>query len=83
MKYLLSAVLAMAFLTPALAAEFYVVQNPSTKSCTVVNQKPADSSVVVMGNGKVYTTRTEAETAVKTICTETTGSSNTTTTIHR
>jgi len=80
MKYVLGTALALALVTPALADQFYIVENPSTKKCTVVEQKPADTSVVVMGNGRVYTTRSAAESAVKTICTESTGSSTTTTT---
>lgn len=81
MKYILGAVVSIALLTPALADEFYVVQNPTTKDCTVTEQKPADSKTIVMGNGHVYTSRSEAQSAVKTVCTEsTTGSSTSTTT---
>ena len=53
--------------TPALAQTFYVVQDTKTKKCTVVEQKPTVSTTVVVGDGKVYTTRAEAEGAVKTI----------------
>ena len=53
--------------TPALAQEFYVVQDTSTKRCTVVDQKPTTTTTVVVGDGKVFKTRTEAESAVKTI----------------
>lgn len=63
---LAAAVLAVAAL-PALAQTFYVVQDKSTKKCTVVEQKPASETVVIVGDGKVYTTRAEAEAAVKTI----------------
>jgi len=80
MKYLLGAALSVALLTPALADEIYVVQNPTTKDCTVTAQKPTDSKTIVMGNGHVYTSRTEAEGAIKTVCTETTGNSTSTTT---
>jgi hypothetical protein len=54
---------------PALAQaqEFYVVQDTSTKRCTVVAQKPATTTTVIVGEGKVFKTRTEAEAAVKTI----------------
>ena len=70
MKALLGAVLIAAFVTPAFAAdEFYVVQDNSTKKCMIVDKKPESTvttTTVVGGNGKVYTTRTEAESAMKT-----------------
>jgi hypothetical protein len=50
----------------AQAAEFYVVQDSSTKRCTIVDKKPTATTTVVVGNG-VYKTRTEAETAMKTV----------------
>ena len=77
MKYALGVILTTALITPALSQQFYIVQNPSTKQCTVVEEKPTDTSVVVMGN-RVYTSRSEAQSAVRTVCTETTGSGGTT-----
>jgi hypothetical protein len=56
-----------AIATPALAQQFYVVQDSSTKKCTIVEQRPTTSTMVVVGDGKVYTSRAEAEGAVKTI----------------
>ncbi|MES2601966.1 MAG: hypothetical protein V4602_14265 [Pseudomonadota bacterium] len=55
----------------AQAAAFYVVQDTSTKRCTIVDQKPTATTTVVVGDGKVFTTRTEAEAGMKTmkICT--------------
>ncbi|WP_424631985.1 hypothetical protein [Bradyrhizobium sp. SYSU BS000235] len=50
----------------AQATEFYVVQDSSTKRCTIVDKKPTTTTTVVVGNG-VYKTRTEAETAMKTV----------------
>jgi hypothetical protein len=73
MKALVGAVLIAAFATPALAAdEFYIVQDTSTKKCTIVDKKPTTTTMTVVGgDGKVYKTRTEAEGAMKTekICT--------------
>ncbi len=56
--------------TPALA-DFYVVQDTSTKRCTIVEQKPTTTTTVVVGGG-TFTSRTEAETAMKkvTTCTQ-------------
>ena len=67
MKKLIAATLAIAFVTPALAAEFYVVQDVKTKRCTIVDKKPTVKETVVVGDGKVFTTRTEAETGMKSI----------------
>ncbi len=68
MKKLLGAALAVAFVTPALAAEFYVVQDVKTKKCTIVDKKPATTTeTTIVGDGKVFTTRAEAETGMKSI----------------
>jgi len=52
---------------PAFAAEYYVVRDPSTKTCKVVETRPTDKTIVVMGD-KVFVTRDEAEKQVKVIC---------------
>jgi hypothetical protein len=51
----------------ASGGEFYVVQDTSTKKCTIVDKKPTTSTSVVVGDGKVFKTRTEAETGMKAI----------------
>lgn len=66
MKHLVGAVALAAVATPAVAAEFYVVQDASTKRCSIVEQRPTATTTTVIGNG-VYTTRTEAESALKTV----------------
>jgi len=67
-KLLLGAVALVAFVSPSLAqtTEFYVVQDASTKKCTIVDKKPTTKTTVVVGDG-VYKTRTEAESAMKTV----------------
>lgn len=68
MKKILGAALILAFVTPALAAdEFWVVQDVKTKKCTIVDKKPMTTEVTVVGDGKVFKTRTEAETGMKTV----------------
>ena len=54
----------------AMAAEFYVVRDATTKKCTVVETKPTTSTVTVVDNG-TFKTKTEAETGMKTmkVCT--------------
>lgn len=74
MRNLVVSVAAMAIMTGAAyaqAAEFYVVQDTATKKCTIVDKKPTTTTTVIVGDGKVFTTRTEAEAGMKTmkICT--------------
>ena len=60
--------LVAALAAPAFAAdEFYVVQDVKTKKCTIVDKKPVATETTIVGDGKVYTTRTEAETGMKTV----------------
>jgi hypothetical protein len=48
------------------AAEFYVVQDTSTKQCRVVEQKPTGGQIVVVGSGnQAYATEDEADSAMR------------------
>jgi hypothetical protein len=68
MKALIGAMLVAALITPAAADEFYVVRDSTTKKCMIVDKKPATSTTTVVSEGgKVYTTKTEAESAMKTV----------------
>jgi hypothetical protein len=51
----------------AAAAEYYVVQDTATKRCQVVEQKPTSIATVIVGEGKVYASRTEADNAMKSV----------------
>jgi hypothetical protein len=55
----------------AIAAEFYVVRDSTTKKCTVVDTKPTTTTTTVVDNG-TYKTKTEAESGMKTtkVCSE-------------
>jgi hypothetical protein len=66
-KLVVAAAAFAAIATPSLAAEFYVVQDSSTKHCRIVEQRPTGSTVTVVGPGHAYTTRAEAEGAMKTV----------------
>ena len=73
-KLLMIGVLAFAATTvanSAMAAEFYVVRDATTKKCTVVDTKPTTTTTTIVDNG-TYKTKTEAETGMKTtkVCTE-------------
>jgi hypothetical protein len=72
-KFLMIGALAFAASTvaqTAMAAEFYVVRDSTTKKCTVVETKPTSTTTTVVDNG-IYKTKTEAETGMKTtkVCT--------------
>ena len=64
--YVIGAALLFTLTAPALAEEYYIVQNPTTKKCTIVTEKPTTTTTIttVLG-GTTYTTRTEAENALK------------------
>jgi hypothetical protein len=74
-KFALSALIAFAA-TSALAQtttvheEYYVVRDPATKKCRIVDQKPTTTTTIV--DHGIFKTRTEAETGMKTmkVCTE-------------
>ena len=65
MKYALCGVALAALVTPALAAnEFYVVQDTSSKKCSIAEQKPTVATSTLVGTA-AYKTQAEAETAMK------------------
>ena len=68
-KLVAAVALVASFAAPAFAAdEFYVAQDVKTKKCTIVDKKPTESSMTVVGpSGTVYKTRAEAETGMKTV----------------
>jgi hypothetical protein len=71
-KKLLSATVAAlgvaAIATPALA-DFWIVREGPTGKCMVVDRKPTDSKIIIVGgNGKVYTTRADAEKELTVVC---------------
>ena len=64
LKYAVVAVMLTAFATPALAEEWYVVQDPTTKVCDKTRKKPDGQSMVMVGTGS-YATEDEAKAAIK------------------
>jgi hypothetical protein len=65
MKKLFVAAALLVSASPVFAAEFYIVQNPTTKRCTIVEQRPAPSAGIVIGDH--FGVRVEAETRMKTV----------------
>ena len=81
-KIAVAGALVAAFALPAIAQaadEYYLVQDTKTKTCKIIDQKPASSGewTMISPSGQVYKTKSEAESAMKStkVCTETTGSS--------
>jgi len=73
MKALMIGVGLAAIVTPALA-DFYIIQEPTTKRCRIVEERPAPNVGVIIG-GAGFGVRVEAENRMRTIevCKETTG----------
>lgn len=66
---ILAGALATALATPAFAqSSFYIVQDASTKKCTIVSERPTTTTMTVVSPaGVTYTTRAEAEAGMKTV----------------
>ena len=69
MKYLMAFAILLGLSLPAAAAEYYVVQDTTTKKCKVVNVKPTEKTWIVIGN-TAFKTQTEAEDQIKIVCKE-------------
>ena len=61
-----TALAAPAFAQSTTVTEYYVVQDASTKKCTIVDKKPTTTTTVQVGP-VAFKTRAEAETGMKTI----------------
>jgi hypothetical protein len=67
MSKFLVAALVLSVATPAFA-DFYIVQDATTKRCTITESRPTTTRTKVVGpDGRVYKTREEASTAMKTV----------------
>src|SRR3954467_7336045 len=66
LKYVLPLALLVGATAPAFAAEFYIVRG-SDKKCTIVETRPSDKTVTVIGD-KAYATRDEATKQRAVVC---------------
>ncbi len=67
-KLAIAGLLVLGYVLPASAESFYIVRDPDTKHCRIVSEKPVmEKTTVVNPDGTTYTTRTEAEGAMKTV----------------
>lgn len=70
MKAFQAAALSLALLSSAAIAqeaEFYVVQDKTTKKCSVSDKKPTSESTVTIVSEGIYRTRNEAEAGIEKI----------------
>ena len=52
---------------PAFAAEFFIVRDPATKKCRIVETRPTEKTMVIIGD-KAYVSRDEADRQLKVVC---------------
>jgi hypothetical protein len=65
-KLLAATVAIAAFATPALA-DFWIVREGPTGRCTIVETRPTDTKIIVVGN-KAYKVRADAEKELAVVC---------------
>jgi hypothetical protein len=65
-KLLAATVAIAAFATPALA-DFWIVREGPTGPCRIVDVKPTDTKIVIVGN-KAYKVRDEAQKEMAVVC---------------
>ena len=63
-KYLIAGLLVAGFVTPALAAEYYVAQNASTHKCSIVTKKPDGTTLTMLGTDD-FKSKSEAHSAMR------------------
>ena len=63
---LVGAAFAAFVVTPSLA-DFYIVQEPTTKRCRIVEERPTSPSIGVVIGGAGFGVRTEAESRMRTV----------------
>ena len=67
-KYLLTGTILLGSVTAVSAAEYFVVRGPD-KKCKVVETRPKEKTVVVVGD-RAYVTREEATKQLAVVCKE-------------
>lgn len=65
-KYVLPVALLIGATAPAFAAEYFIVRGPD-KKCQVVEKRPTEKTMVVIGD-KAYVTREEAQKQLAVVC---------------
>jgi hypothetical protein len=65
-KFLIAVVVSLGLASPALARNYYIVQNSKTDKCSILPKKPKGKIVAVLNGSAIYKTRTEAQAALGT-----------------
>jgi hypothetical protein len=65
LKALMAATVLVCVAAPALADDYYVVQDVKTKKCTITETKPTNTTEMTVLGTTVFKTRTEAEAGMK------------------
>jgi hypothetical protein len=65
-KYVLPLAILVGSAAPAFAADYYIVRGPD-KKCKVVETRPTDTTMVVIGD-KTYVSEEEAEEQLAVVC---------------
>jgi uncharacterized membrane protein len=67
MRAILAGAALAAFVVMPALADYYIVQEPSTKRCRIVEERPASPGVGVVIGGVGFGVRTEAEGRMRTV----------------
>ena len=67
MREVLAGVAIAAFGVTPVLADYYIVQEPSTRHCRIVEERPASPRVGIVIGGTGFGVRTEAETRMRTV----------------
>jgi len=67
LKQVFIAALAIATLVSPAFADFFIVREGNAGQCRIVETRPTDSKIIVVGN-KVYKTRDEAQKELTVVC---------------
>jgi hypothetical protein len=74
MKSICVVAILLSLTTVAAAGEYYIVQDTSTRQCSVVEIPPTTTQFVLLEKGKVFSDRDEAKAAVGAACSARTAS---------
>lgn len=67
MRTLIFAAVGTVMTFPAFAAEYFIVRDADDKECRIVETRPTEETVVVIGD-RAYVTREEAEKELAVVC---------------
>ena len=68
LKYVLPVAILIGVTSPTQAADYYIVRGPD-KKCKVVETKPTDKTIIVMGD-RAFVSREEADRQLTVVCKE-------------